>query len=268
MGLDYKKLEEANKRFDKESKEEIFKELPVELIHFLNNEVANHVLCKMKYSKSDHIPARVLNNWIKEEVVNIDAIDKGKIKRFNKIQCIWLDVVEEARKYGMYLEDLKRTHDEIMTSPIPNFSYLKLAVINTILSEAQVMELSHSGSCNIRSEIKYRNKKTLPPHAASCIVFYLSLLIQKEFPKANFKLPIEIENYISDEEKMLLLFLLKTSSYKHMKIYLSEADVRLLEDSETVIKNVDLYQAISSWKFKKIEIYLEDGTLTIIENNQ
>lgn len=263
MGLDYKKLEEADIRFDNIAKEESFSKLPLGIINFLNNDVLNYILQEIKYSKSDAIPARTLNNWIKEEVVTIEENDKGKIKRFNKLQCIWLNIVEEARRYGMYLEDLKRIHREILTSEIPNFNYLKLAVINTILNEYQILELSFN-SCLIMSESNYSKRKVRTHHVVSKLVFSLSTLIGREFPKANFDLPITIENHISDEEKLLLLFLLKTSSYEYMKVYLSESDIRLVEDSAITISNKDLHQAISSWNFHKIEICLEGGAMTVI----
>lgn len=263
MKLNHKKIEEADIRFDNIAKEEAFGKLPIEIINFLNNDVLNYILHGVKYSKNDVATARVLNNWIKEDVITIDEADKGKIKRFNKLQCIWLNIVQEARKYGMYLEDLKRYHREFLTSNIPNFSYLKLAVINTILNEPQILELSPS-SCFIISESSYNKKRKLPPHVVSKLVFSLSTLIGREFPNANFDLPITIESHISDEEKLLLLFLLKTSSYEYMKVYLSESDIRLVEDSAVIISNKELHQAISSWNFYKIEICLEGGAMTVI----
>lgn len=264
MKLNYDKLKEADIRLDNIAKDEAFSKLPIEIINLLNNDVLNHVLQKIKYSKNDVASARVLNNWIKEDVIIIDEDDKGKVKRFNKLQCIWLNIVEEARKYGMYLEDLKRFHRELLTSNIPNFNYLKLAVINTILNEPQILELSLS-SCSIISESNYNKKKRLPPYVVSRLVFSLSTLIEKEFTKANFNLPIKIEGHISDEEKLLLLFLLKTSSYEYMKIYLSESDIRLVEDSSLVVDNPDLKRAISSWSFHRIEVCLEGGAMTVID---
>lgn len=266
MKLNYDKLKEADIRLDNIAKEEAFGKLPVEVINFLNNDVLNHILQEIKYSKNDVASARVLNNWIKEGVVVIDETDKGKIKRFNKLQCIWLNIVEEARRYGVYLEDLKRFHRELLTSNISNFSYLKIAVVNAILNEPQILELSPS-SCSIISESNYNKKKKLPPHVVSRLVFSLSTLIEREFSKANFDLPITIEEHISDEEKLLLLFLLKTSSYEYMKVYLSESDIRLVEDSAVVINNKGLHQAISSWSFHKIEICLEGGAMTVISGS-
>lgn len=263
MGLDYKKLEEADIRFDNIAKEESFSKLPLGIINFLNNDVLNYILQEIKYSKSDTIPARTLNNWIKEEVVTIEENDKGKIKRFNKLQCIWLNIVEEARRYGMSLEDLKRIHREILTSEIPNFNYLKLAVINTILNEYQILELSFN-SCLIMSESNYSKRKVRSHHGVSKLIFSLSILIEKEFSKANFDLPLEIDSCINDEEKMLLLFLLKTSSYSYMKVYMSETDIRLIENSSSIMQNEELNLAISSWKFHKIEISLEGGAMTLI----
>mgnify|MGYP000894030457 CR=1 FL=1 len=264
MALNYLKLEEADIRLDNIAKEEAFGKLPEQIINFLNNDVLNYILHTLKYPKNDIVSARVLNNWIKENVVVIEENDRGRIKRFNKLQCIWLNIVEEARKYGMYLEDLKRIHRELLTSDIKNLTYLKIGVINEILNESQILELSPSSNCAIISESNYNKKKKLSPHVVSRLIFSLSTLVQREFPKANFDLPITIENYIADEDKLLLLFLLKTYSYEYMKVYLSSNDIRLIENPTLIVNNKDLHQAISSWSFLKIEIYLERGATTVI----
>lgn len=267
MKLNLDKLKETDIRLSNSAKEEAFAKLPTGIINFLNNDVLNHILYGTKYSKNDAATARVLNNWIKEGVVIIDEADKGKIKRFTKLQCIWINIVEEARRYGMYLEDLQRVHDEIMTSIIPNFSHMKMAVINTVLNEPQIIELSLSGYCSILPESRFNLKRKLPPHVHSRLVISLISMIIREFPKSNFDLPITIEDYASDDEKLLLLFLLKTSSYEYMKVYLSKDDIRLIEDSTVVVSNKDIYQAISSWNFHKIEICLESGAMTVISGS-
>jgi hypothetical protein len=75
MGLNYKKLEEAQVRFEDDAKKESFQNLAVGIINLLNSPTLNHILCEVKYSKSDDIPARILNNWISEGVVAIDEAD-------------------------------------------------------------------------------------------------------------------------------------------------------------------------------------------------
>ncbi len=265
-GLDLKKLREEAERFDDENKQEHFRDLPEEIIHLLNNDIINYVLHHTKTSKSKDIPARVLNNWIKEEVVIIDEKYKGKNKRFDKVQCIWLNIVEDARKFGVFLDDLKTVHRKIVMSKIPNFSYLKLGILNTVLVEPQILEMQHCGSCHIETESYYKPpffRGKILPH----IIFPLTDLIKKEFPKSNFELPIKIIDWKSNQDKMVMLFLLKTFCYEYMKIYISRDDVRLIENSEIVIKNKDIHQTISTWNFHKIEIYFEDGVMAVIEGN-
>lgn len=267
MGLNFEELKKERQRIHEELKQDCFRKLPVEIIHLLNNEVINHILHTIKTSKSEDIPARVLNNWIEKKVIIIDEQDKGKVKRFNKIHCVWLNIIAEARKLGLHLEDLEAAHQEVMNSEIPNFSYLKLGIINTILNKPHIIELSQGGIFEIMYQEEYKdffNKGNMYyPHS----ILPLNSLVQQEFPKSNFELPLEIENATSDEEKMLLLFLLKSGAFGYMKVYLSETDIRLIESSEAVIANEELKQAISTWKFHKIEIMLEDETMTIIEGN-
>lgn len=267
MGLNFEELKKERAKIHEEIKQDRFSELPVEIIHLLNNEVINHVLHNIKASKSEDIPARILNNWIEKKTIIIDEQDKGKVKRFNKIHSVWLNIIAETRKLGLHLEDLEVAHQKVMTSEIPNFSYLKLGIINTILNKPHIIELSQGGIFEIMYQEEYRaffNKGNMYyPHS----ILPLTSLVQQEFPKSNFELPLEIENATSEEEKMLLLFLLKSGAYGYMKLYLSETDIRLIENSEAVIVNEDVKQAISTWKFHKIEIMLEDNTMAIIEGN-
>ena len=209
MTLDFNKLKKDGNKISEQLKQEYFSELPTETIHLLNNEVINHVLHSIRTSKRGGISARVLNNWIDKNVIVLDDSVQGKVKRFDKIQCIWLNIIEAARKFNVHLEDLATAHQRIMTSEIKNFNYLKLAVINTILNKSHILEIKQDGGMSIELENEYiasLSRGNLIPH----IVLPLNELISKEFPKANFSLPIQIKNITSDEQKSVLLFLLKT----------------------------------------------------------
>lgn len=267
MGIDFNKLREEGNKIDNELKKERFEELPVELIHLLNNDVINHVLHTIKASKSKDIAARNLTNWIKSGVIVLDDEVQGKVKRFDKVQCVWLNIVEASREIGIHLDTLRTAHQKVMVSEIPNFGYLKLGIICTALYEPQRMMLN-GDSCAIEPE--KGNDNTIIPtrkHLRPYTVFPLTDLIKQEFPKADFELSLEIKDMATDEQKLLMLFLLRTGAYDYMKVHLSESDVRLVEESQTIVKNEDLYKAITDWGFHKIEIILEDGTETVIENN-
>lgn len=260
MALNIEKIKEDTKRLDEELQKEFYNNLPKARINLLKNEILNHILCGTKYSKSEDIPARVLNNWLKEGIITIDEADKGKVKRFTKLQCVWLNIVEEARKFGMSLDDLKVIYTEIMYSKIPDFNFLKMGIINTILSEQQILKLEIEGISAIRSLSVQKRFDELVRFKSPCLIIFLETLITKEFPKLNLDLKIDIEGLDEDKEKMLLLFLLKTGSYISMKIYLNKTDVRYIEKSEGITDNFELYEAISKWRFDRIEILLEDGT--------
>ena len=261
---DINKLKEEGNKFDKQLKQERFRNVPIEIINLLKNDIINHILHEIKISKSDNIPARILSHWIKEKVVITNPDDARKNKCFDKMHSIWLNIVAEARRFGISLDDLKIIQECIMTSPIPDFNYLKLGLLYTILNEPQILELSKSGSCSIESLSEYKSNlnANLLPH----LVIPLNTL-KKEFPKANFNLPLEISDCITDEHKLVLTFILKTGCFDFIKIFLSSTDVRYSENLDFLKNNSDLKQEIINWNFKKIEIILEDGTLAIIDGN-
>lgn len=266
MALNIEKIKEDTKRFNEELQKEFYENLPRARMSLIKDKALNHILCGTKYSKSEDIPARILNNWLKEGVIMIEEVDTGKVKRFTKLQCVWLNIVEEARKFGMSLEDLKVAYNEIMYSKIPYFNYLKMGVINAILSEQQILSLEIGGICTIRSLSTQKRFDELSRFKSPCLSLSLEFLMAKEFPKLNLDLKIDIEGLDEDKEKMLLLFLLKTGSYLNMKIYLDKTDVRYIEEAEAIIGNLELYEIVSKWKFDRIEILLEDGQEAVITN--
>ena len=61
-----------------------------------------------------------------------------------------------------------------------------------------------------------------------------------------------------------MLYFLKTGDYQQIKIYVSDDDIRIIENSQNLLKNKELIQVISNWKFAKAEIKIDNEVLTII----
>ena len=61
-----------------------------------------------------------------------------------------------------------------------------------------------------------------------------------------------------------MLYFLKTGDYQQIKIYVSDDDIRIIENSQNLLKNKELIQVISNWKFTKAEIKIDNEVLTII----
>ncbi len=244
-------------RINQNSLREIYEELPDSFINFTNSDVINYCLHQIKVGTKSEQSARVLNSWINNEIIFINDEDKGKIRRFDRLESIWLSIVVEARKFGIPLESLKQTRKDLTLSPVKGFSLLKFSILDTILRKPKILMIFENGFSNVMSlEVytKYISKGIFPTH----VNFKLQDFIALEYPNNALDLDFKIKNVYDNDEKMALLYFLKTGDYKSIKLYISDKDVRLIENSKLLIQNKELMTSISSWSFKKAEIFVTD----------
>lgn len=242
---------------------EMYQELPETILQAVNNNILNYCLEEQKSGTKEEHSARVLNNWINTGVLKIQDEDKGKIKRFNKIENIWLNIVVDARKLGLSLDLLKEVRDKILVSPIKTFTILKFGILETILHSPQLLLISDDGHPSVWSFESY-NKLISKRHFRVNINFNLLDYIKKEFPKNALDIDFKIVDVYEDLEKIKMLYFLRTGDYKYIKLYLSDSDVRIIEDSNILAKNTELTKAISQWNFQKAEIIINDEVETLI----
>ena len=244
-------------RINQNSLRELHDELPETFLNFTNSDIITYCLQQVKVGTKSEQSARVLNSWINSEIILIDEKDKGKVRRFNRLESIWLNIVIEARKFGLPLESLKQTRRDLTQSPVKGFSLLKFSVLDTILSKSKIVMIFEDGFTNvisIESYTKYLIKGSFPTH----INFKLHDFISEEFPNNAFEVDFKIQDVYENEEKLTLLYFLKTGDYKSIKIYLSDGDVRLIENDKFFIHNKEIMNAISKWTFTKAEIFISE----------
>lgn len=243
---------------------EIYDDLPNSFINFTNSDTVNFCLHQIKTGLKSEQSARVLNSWINNDIIVVNEKDKGKIKRFDRLESIWLSIVIEARKFGIPLDSLKRARKELLQSPIPNFSLLKFSVLDTILRKPQALMIFENGYTNIKSLESYSQVITHASYAPH-LNFLLQDYIALEYPNSILNVDFQIQDVYDDEEKMTLLYFLKTGDFKSIKLYLNENDIRLIENCTALLQNELLMKSISSWSFQKAEIFVEDDVkVTII----
>ncbi len=265
MELDFDKLKQLQIKLNEEALKEIYEDLPENLINFSNNNILNYCLYDCKSGiKDEHLTsARVINSWLNQGIIKIKDEDKGKIRRFNKLENIWLNIVIEARKFGIPLEALTKARTQLLESPIKNFSLLKFGVIETLFRTPKMILITAEGNAKLISfdtYTKWMSKGMFPTH----INFKLSDYIALEYPKNALSIDFNMQNVYEDKNKMMLLYFLKTGDYKHIKLHISYNDVRIIEDSNVLSKNQELMQIISDWNFKEATIVIDNKTETSI----
>jgi len=263
MNIDKLTSKEFKEKLDKQIIDEKLSEIPVGLIHLLNNSVINYCL-NQKVGAKKRPTARVLNNWIKElGIVKVDANDKGKIKRFDILESIWINILVELRDFGMSIDSIKRTRKILFDYKVRNFTVFKYHVINSIINESQTLVIFKDGGARILSTENYiylLNKGVFLAHLS----FKLVDFIKPEYPNHSFFEKFNITSSFEDIQKMKLLFFLRTGKYQYIKIKLSEQDIRYIENSKMFLNNVDAINAVSEWNFVEILISIDDDTQTII----
>lgn len=264
MGLDIERLKKDQKNIHSKAILETYKELPETIIQILRNSVLKYCLEERKTGIKEKYSARVINNWINNSILKVDNQDKGKIKRFNVLENIWLNIIFEARKFGMPLPILKQVREDILESPIKDFSLLKLAVFCSILYKLQILILYPEGNASITSYELYANRIHTRMLRENHIVIDVLGRIKEEFPKNILDKDLSINDSINDTNKLKMLYFLKTGDYQQIKIYVSDDDIRIIENSQNLLKNKELIQVISNWKFTKAEIKIDNEVLTII----
>jgi len=142
MGLDIKKIEQLQSKLQDRKLREVYGELPEGMLHFLNNNIINYCLHENKTGIKQGYPVRVVNSWLAQEVIKVREEDKGKIRRFDKLENIWLNIVFDARKLGISIEVLKNLRKKLFDSPLNNFPLFNLGVIKTIFQIPQLLIFS------------------------------------------------------------------------------------------------------------------------------
>ena len=244
-------------RINLNSLREIYDELPDSFINFTNSDVINYCLHQVKVGTKSEQSARVLNSWINNEIIFINDEDKGKIRRFDRLESVWLSIVVEARKFGIPLESLKQTRKDLTLSPVKGFSLLKFSILETILRKPKILMIFENGFSNVMSLETYTkciSKGIFPTHVNFKLIDFIAL----EYPNNALDLDFKIKDVYEDDEKMTMLYFLKTGDYQSIKLYVSDGDVRLIENSKLLLQNIELMTSISSWTFKMAEVFIKD----------
>ncbi len=266
MGLDKEKLSgELSDRIIQHSVEEKLSELP-ELIRFSRNKTINYCLSK-KVGLKDEPNPRVLVNWVDKNLVEIAPQDKGKIKRFDKFESTWINILVELRGFGLPLDVLQKTRKLLFDYKFDDLSLFKFKFINTILRKPQTLVVFRDGDTRILATETYLEmykKNGLLPHLS----LNLADFIKQEYPNNSLDQNFDISDPIESPEKMKLLYFLRTGDYQFMKVRLSESDVRYIKNIDMLLKSDDVLKAFSEWNFEEITISIDDEADTVITSKK
>lgn len=251
--MDIIKLKNLQDKLNKESINELLENVPFTFLQFINSKTVKYNLLDVKTGRKLNQSARIINNWIKQEVLSVNAEDMGKINRFNRVESIWLNIVIEARKFGFPLDGLKQARKELFFEPVPNFSTLKFSILDSILREPSVLIITEGGGTNIMS-LKSYSKWVSTGLLQTHLSFNLLDFIRSEYPLNIFDNDFNIISPYESANKCKLLYYLRTGDYRSLKIYIGNGDVRFIDASKSILHNVELLNILKEWEFEKIVV--------------
>jgi len=267
VGLDIKKIssKELNQKLDEQEVEEKLSLIPEGIIQFSGNPILNYCFDK-KVGLQNKTSPRVLVNWTKHGIVEVSDKDKGKIKRFGKLESIWLNILVELREFGMSIESIQRTRKILFSYVVNDFSLFKFQILHSILKTPQMLLVFKDGDARIISTenyIKLLEKNRFLPHLS----LNLEDFIKPEYPNHSFDKTFNLSHPFESIEKVKLLFFLRTGDFSHLKVKISDGDVRYIENVKMLLSNEDVIKALNIWNFKEILVSIDDDTETIIASN-
>ncbi|AGC75978.1 hypothetical protein LX97_00656 [Nonlabens dokdonensis] len=268
MGIDVNKLrsKEVLTKFDQNATIEKLEQIPEKLIQFSASSTIKYCLNKKFRAKSEP-SARVLNNWIEKGLVQVSPDDKGKIKRFDKIESIWINIIIELRSFGVSIPSLLRTRKILFDYLLGEFSLIKFQFLNAILLESQVLIVYKDGGARILSSKNYQAialKSQLLPH----IRLDLDLFIKPEYPNNTLDKISLLSLPFDSIEKIKLLFFLRTGDYQFLKVKITENDIRYIEHYDMLLQSDDVIQSIENWSFSEILVSIDEENSTIINGKK
>lgn len=263
--LDIKKLKELQKDIKQKARQE----QKEEFIQFLlNSSDFNIDAIEDKYKPDLDISntSRTLNHWAENGI--IPPVEKGKQKRYDRVETIWIEIVITLRDFGLTLDAIKNVKYELFdkTHQELGLSMLHYAFLHSILVEPYILMVYANGNVNFMSKSKYLDyqseiEEILPPH------IYINLLniAEKLYPHNSFT---QITNGTQiaklNDKEIKLLYFLRTGDYESIKIRLKNGEAYLLEGTKKVNANTNSIKAINNCEFQDIEIKMKSGKTACI----
>lgn len=263
--MDIIKLKNLQDKLNDESVKELLENVPFTFLQFMNSKTVRYNLFDVKTGRKLNQSARIINNWIKQDVLSVDEKDMGKVNRFNRIESIWLNIVIEARKFGFPLDGLKQARKELFFEPVHNFSTLKFSILDSILREPSILIITEGGGTNIMSLTSY-SKWVATGLLQTHLSFNLSEFIRPEYPVNMLGTDFNIMSPYEDINKCKLLYYLKTGDYQSLKIHITPEDVRFIDSSKLLLNNSELMNVLKIWKFDKIVVNVNQEVDDLILN--
>lgn len=212
---------------------------------------------------------RVLNNWVKQGIIEDERSDQEKWRRFSLIDIVWLSIVDDYRSFGMGLPTIKEVYDHIVAKKAHRLevaskllSQLEIAVLQIFFDRGlKFMVTDSHGQAEILSEADLKTKLT-DGNINNHIILCLNRSINENFKEIAFAPKLDKDNLTKEERD--LLGIIRNGNFLSIKARLKDGQITMIEGVERMANKKRIIEILQEGTFQDIELRQENGKVVSV----
>lgn len=212
---------------------------------------------------------RVINHWTDLGLLPDTREDDAKWRKFSIIDIVWTLIVKELRQYGMSLDKIKKTRDDLFEIPFssdwPEFE-LEFHTFLTMIKRSVFLLVMPDGFATLISDQDMPIQQILQQGKSnnSMLIISLNKILTQVFPDKDFKPFFPVLKELSQDEFELLNFI-RFNAFVEVLVKLKNGKIQRFEGKKNESIEGDLLDLIHKSKYQKITIVQAEGNTIGIE---
>ena len=228
------------------------------------SETINEKVLSNQYTESG---ARVINLWIKDELMDDERNESQRWHRFSLVEVMWINIIEELRDTGYSKEKIKKVKDQLLLSidgVTSKYPYFEFHLISSILyGRPFFILIDNDGNTNIvglDNYIAILNGENVTCHT----VLSLDGLFKKLAAKIDQSKWTFTELFKLSKEELELLTFIKSNDFQTIKIVKRNGEIDRLEGTERIDAGKRMVDILNQGNYQNIEVKQENGKVVCI----
>ncbi|HEY9084069.1 MAG TPA: hypothetical protein VIN73_12095 [Vicingaceae bacterium] len=233
----------------------------------INSTISSTINEKVLSNQYTDSGARIINLWIKDELLDDDRDETQRWHKFSLIEVIWINLVEELRDTGYSKEKIKKVKDQLLLSIegiSSKYPYLEFHLIASILYGSPFFILiDKEGNANIVGRDNYvaiLNSEHVTCHT----VVNLDGLFKRLMDKIDRSKWTFAELFKLSKEELELLTFIKMGDFQTIKIVKRNGEIDRMEGTERIAPGKRMIDILNQGDYQNIEVKQENGKVVCI----
>jgi hypothetical protein len=233
----------------------------------INGAISSTINEKVLSNQYTDSGARVINLWIKDELLDDDRDESQRWHKFSLVEVIWVNIIEELRDTGYSKEKIKKVKDQLLLSIIgvnSKYPYLEFHLISSILyGRPFFILIDKDGNSNIvglDNYIAILNSEDVSCHT----VLSLDGLFKKLMAKIDKSKWTFTELFQLSKEELELLTFIKSNDFQSIKVVKRNGEIDRMEGTERINPGKRMVDILNQGDYQNIEVKQENGKVVCI----